>query len=160
MPDSLTISLLLIIVANLGLIVLYRQLHHDHREQHMHLSALKVMIASLRHDMALDRQGLDDHDEASRKRQAELIGYVQRESKKTRKDIQAIVEEGGRIVSYYADEHSKLKECVIQEGVQTREAVGLEHKVTRQRISQVKNRLADEESDDQKAKAKARMRKH
>lgn len=118
--------------------------------------SLKRMLTSIRHDMAIDRQGLDSHDEASRNRQAELVGYVQREGVKTRKEIKALVEEGGRIISYYSGEQSKLRDSVHQESVHTRETVELEHKVTRQRISQVKTRLADEERVDRETQAKAR----
>lgn len=118
--------------------------------------SLKVTLASMRHDMAIDRQGLDEHDDASRNRQAELVAYVQREGLKTRKEIEAIVEEGGRIISYYADEQSKLKDCVVQEGAQTRGTVELEHKKTRKESQEIKTALRDDEKEQQRRKREVR----
>lgn len=118
--------------------------------------SLKLTFAGMRHDMALDRQGLDEHDDASRNRQAELVAYVQREGLKTRKEIEAIVEEGGRIISYYADEQSKLKDCVVQEGAQTRGTVELEHKKTRKESQEIKMALRDDEKEQQRRKREVR----
>ena len=94
----LTAALILMIVAMLGLIALYRQLLHEIRFSRSvgkyQASALKTMIASLRHDLSLDLQGMDERFEG-------LSGQIRDEAfttrrvmadqhKRTRKDIQEV----------------------------------------------------------------------
>lgn len=127
--------------------------------------SLKVTLASMRHDMAIDRQGLDEHDDASRNRQAELVAYVQREGLQTRNDLEVKTLRMLDAIGDVAGDTSilttldNLRDEVIDNGSLTRERIVEEHKVTRQRISQLKTRLSDEERVDQANLAKARRDK-
>lgn len=135
----LTIALLLMIGCMFGLIILYRRLFIEHLRTHVRLSELKAMIASMRHDLAIDRQGMDERfDELGR-------------------ELMISEGEADYLRATYADQTQKL---IKDEHQKTRKDIQdtqyEQHKLTRRRISEVKMRLADEERQDQQEKAKAR----
>jgi len=71
-----------------------------------------------------------------------------------------LADELAGVISTEATSVVEATQSNIQEdGQKTRDAIAAEHKKTRERIAQVKTRMADDEKDDQKDKAKVRRTK-
>lgn len=94
----LTLALLLIVGANLGLVILFEQLRTEHTRTQVYISGLKTMIASLRHELSLDRQGMDERfdqlNDSIEQKHGETRNVIEstqyEQHKKTRKETQEL----------------------------------------------------------------------
>lgn len=167
----LTIALLLIAIALIGTIILWFWLHYDQLKTNTAIAELKAMIASMRHDLAIDRDNYDQSIDGVRnaivdssQSQFEHISQVQeqvvREGKKTRKGLDkvysGIIEEAilAATGSFPQDEIDEVKRLVRDEGKKTRKetqelkagnewAKKREHEITK-RLDEIEKQLQPE----------------
>lgn len=149
----LTLALLLMCGVGIGTLLLLSALFKFVTAIHRNQATADVSHSS---NLLHLSSSLHNHDEASRNRQLEVIGYIERgsaqasqsgaaEHRKTRTRIQSLLDVAGQPTPI---------------DVQSQASIAMHLDKISGDLQQIKTRLADEEKTDQANKRKARLRKH